>query len=233
MTDFMNFDDLFEEVDLPVPLSPLPPTPVSSPRPLSPAEYVAKIPEYYFEKSVAESPELSFAESVAQSLELCSTEPRAASPRPGPSMAQPTVVSVVQRKTDPPRRKRSHSKEEKKSSKRNRTDEGKSSGRPTSPDTRPHDPRSQEARPHDPRSQEARPHDPRSQEARPQDPRSQEARQRDFKIHPHHIPAFGSRFLPSSWEEARRQIFSTSTGWRSLVAATMGSRSPTAPCPTL
>ncbi|GFU05537.1 hypothetical protein NPIL_6421 [Nephila pilipes] len=40
MTDFLNFDDLFEEVNLPVPLSPLPPTPVSSPRPMSPTESV-------------------------------------------------------------------------------------------------------------------------------------------------------------------------------------------------
>ncbi|GFT49410.1 hypothetical protein NPIL_7051, partial [Nephila pilipes] len=29
------------------------------------------------------------------------------------------------------------------------------------------------------------------------------------------------------------KFFSTTTGWRSLVAATMGSRSPTASCPTL
>ncbi|GFT93905.1 hypothetical protein NPIL_162251 [Nephila pilipes] len=207
MTDFMNFDDLFEEVDLPVPLSPLPPPPVSSPRPMSPAESVAELPELYFGKSVEEFPERSFAESVAQSLEPCSTEPRAASPRPGPSMAKTTVVSVVQRKTDPPRRKRSRFKEEKKSSKRSRTDGGKSSDRPTSPDARPHDPRSQEDRPHDPRSQEARPHDPRSQEARPHDPRSQEARTRDFKIPTRHIPPFGRRFLPSSWEESRPQIF--------------------------
>ncbi|GFT85337.1 hypothetical protein NPIL_70361 [Nephila pilipes] len=190
MSDFMIFDDLFEEVDLPVPLSPLPPTPVSSPRPMSPAE----IPELYFGKSVEESPERSLAETVAQSLEPCSIEPRAASPRPGPTMAKPTIV---QRKTDPPRRKRSRSKEEKKSSKRRRTDERKSSDRPTSPEARPHDPRSQEAQPHDPRSQEVRPHDSRSQEARP----------RDFKIPTRHIPAFGRRFLPSSWEEARPQIF--------------------------
>ncbi|GFT79921.1 hypothetical protein NPIL_608011 [Nephila pilipes] len=153
MSDFMDFDDLFEEVDLPVPLSPLPPTPVSSPRAMSPAE----IPELYFGKSLEESPERSLAETVAQSLEPCSTEPRAASPQPGPSMAKPTIVSVIQRKTDSPRRKRSRSKEAKKSSKRSRTDERKSSHRSTSPDARPHDPRSQEARPHDPRSQEARP----------------------------------------------------------------------------
>ncbi|GFS83361.1 hypothetical protein NPIL_619121 [Nephila pilipes] len=82
---------------------------------------------------------------------------------------------------------RSRSKEEKKSSKRSRTDERKSSERPTSPDARPHDPRSQDARPHDPRS--------------PED------RSRDFKILTRHIPAFGRRFLPSSWEEARPQIF--------------------------
>ncbi|GFS62666.1 hypothetical protein NPIL_600561 [Nephila pilipes] len=107
MSDFMNFYDLFEEVDLSVPLSPLPPTPVSSPRPMSPAE----IPELYFGKSVEESSERSLAKSVAQSLEPCSTEPRAASPLPGPSIAKPTFV---QRKTDPPRRKRSRSKEEKK-----------------------------------------------------------------------------------------------------------------------
>ncbi|GFS46691.1 hypothetical protein NPIL_148011 [Nephila pilipes] len=75
MTDFLNFDDLFDEVDLPVPLSPLPPTPLSSPRPMSPAESVAKLPELYFEKSVAESPELSFSESVAKSLESYSTKP--------------------------------------------------------------------------------------------------------------------------------------------------------------
>ncbi|GFS59479.1 hypothetical protein NPIL_612261 [Nephila pilipes] len=97
MSDFMNFDDLFEEVDLPVPLSPLPPTPVSSPRPMSPAESVAEIPELYFGKSVEESPERSFAESVAQSLEPCSIEPIAASPLPGPSLAKTTIVSVVQR----------------------------------------------------------------------------------------------------------------------------------------
>ncbi|GFT05701.1 hypothetical protein NPIL_531091 [Nephila pilipes] len=200
MSDFMNFDDLFEEVDLPVPLSPLPPTPVSSPRPTSPAE----IPELYFGKSVEESPERSLAETVAQSLEPCSTEPRAASPRPGPSMTKPTIV---QRKTDPKRCKRSRSKEVKKSSKRRRTDERKSSDRPTSPDARPHDPRSQEARPIDPRSQEARPHDSRPQEARPHDSRSPEARPRDFKTPTRHIPAFGRRFLPSSWEETRPQIF--------------------------
>ncbi|GFS77553.1 hypothetical protein NPIL_656551, partial [Nephila pilipes] len=200
MSDFMNFDDLFEEVDLPVPLSPLPPNPVSSLRPTSPAE----IPELYFGKSVQESPERSLAETVAQSLEPCSTEPRAASPRPGPSMTKPTIV---QRKTDPKRRKRSRSKEAKKSSKRSRTDERKSSDRPTSPDARPHDPRSPEARPHDPRSQKVRPHEPRSQEARPHDPRSPEARPRDFKTPTRHIPAFGRRFLPSSWEEARPQIF--------------------------
>ncbi|GFS56069.1 hypothetical protein NPIL_522821 [Nephila pilipes] len=41
---------------------------------------------------------------------------RATSPQPGPSLAKPTVVSVV--RTDPPRNKRSRSKEEKKSSKR-------------------------------------------------------------------------------------------------------------------
>ncbi|GFT56773.1 hypothetical protein NPIL_160981, partial [Nephila pilipes] len=147
MSDYINFDDLFEEVDLPVPLSPLPPTPVSSPRPMSTAE----IPELYFGKSVEESPERSLAETVAQSLEPCSTDPRAASPRPGPLMTKPTVV---QRKTDPPHRKRSRSKEEKKSSKRRRTDERKSSDRPTSPEARPQDPRSPEARQHDPRSQE-------------------------------------------------------------------------------
>ncbi|GFT96420.1 hypothetical protein NPIL_183121 [Nephila pilipes] len=105
--DFLNFDDLFEEVDLPVPLSPLPPTPVCSPRPMSLEESVVELPELYFEKSVAESPELSFAESVAKSLEPCSTEPREASPRPVPSMAKPPVVQL---ETDPPRRKRSHSK---------------------------------------------------------------------------------------------------------------------------
>ncbi|GFT75019.1 hypothetical protein NPIL_123081 [Nephila pilipes] len=86
MSDYIDFDDLFEEVDLPVPLSPLPPTPVSSPRPMSTAE----IPELYFGKSVEESPERSLAETVAQSLEPCSTDPRAASPRPGPSMTKPT-----------------------------------------------------------------------------------------------------------------------------------------------
>ncbi|GFU48209.1 hypothetical protein NPIL_217551 [Nephila pilipes] len=170
MSDFMNFDDLFEEVDLPVPLSPLPPTPVTSPRPTSPAE----IPELYFRKSVEESPERSLAETVAQSLEPCSTEPRAASPQPGPSMTKPTIV---QRKTDPKRRKRSRSKEAKKSFKRSRTDERKSSHRSTSPEARPHDPRSPEARP------------------------------RDFKTPTRHIPAFGRRFLPSSWEETRPQIF--------------------------
>ncbi|GFU20253.1 hypothetical protein NPIL_480021 [Nephila pilipes] len=174
----MNFDDLFEEVDLPIPLSPLPSTPVPSPRPMLPAESVAELPELYFEKS------------LAQSLEPCSTEPRAASPRPGPSMAKPTVVLVVQRRTDPPLRKRSRSREEKKSSKRSRTDKRKSSGRHTSPD-----PRFQEDRPRDPRSQEVRPHDFRSQEARP----------RDFKIHPRHIPAFGRLFFPSSWEEPHPQ----------------------------
>ncbi|GFS46803.1 hypothetical protein NPIL_478441 [Nephila pilipes] len=220
MSDYINFDDLFEEVDLPVPLSPLPPTPVSSPRPMSTAE----IPELYFGKSVEESPERSLAETVAQSLEPCSTDPRAASPRPGPSMTKPTFV---QRKTDPPHRKRSRSKEEKKSSKRRRTDERKSSDRPTSPEARPQDPRSPEARQHDPRSQEVRPHDPRSpearqhdprspearqhdprsQEARPHEPKSPEARPRDFKTPTRHIPAFGRRFLPSSWEEARPQIF--------------------------
>ncbi|GFT51566.1 hypothetical protein NPIL_113331 [Nephila pilipes] len=146
----------------------------------------------------------SLAESVAQSLEPCSTEPRAASPRPGPTMAKPTIV---QRKTDPPRRKRSRSKEAKKSSKRSRIEERKSSDRSTSPDARPHDPRSQEARTHDPRSQEDRPHEPRSQEARLHDPRSREARPRDFKTPTRHMPAFGRRFLPSSWEEARPQIF--------------------------
>ncbi|GFU18674.1 hypothetical protein NPIL_621001, partial [Nephila pilipes] len=211
MSDFMNFDDFFEEVDLPVPLSPLPPTPVSSPRPTSPAE----IPELYFGKSVEESPERSLAETVAQSLEPCSTEPRAASPRSGPSMTKPMVV---QRKTDPKRRMRSRFKEAKKSSKLSRTDKRKSSHRSTSPEARSHDPRSQEARPYDPRSQEARPIDPRSQEARPHDPRSQEARPhdlrssevrphdprsqearpRDFKTPTRHIPAFGRRFLPSS-----------------------------------
>ncbi|GFT07053.1 hypothetical protein NPIL_520311 [Nephila pilipes] len=72
MTDFMTFDDLFEDVDLPVTISPLPPIPISSLRPMSPAESVAEVPELYFEKSVTESPELSFAESVAQSLEPCS-----------------------------------------------------------------------------------------------------------------------------------------------------------------
>ncbi|GFT99078.1 hypothetical protein NPIL_245351 [Nephila pilipes] len=230
MSDSLNFDDLFEEVDLPVPLSPLPPTPVSSPRPMSPAESVAEIPELYFGISVEESPERSLAENIAQSMEPCSTEPRAASPRPGPSMTKPMVV---QRKTDFPRRKRSHSKEAKKSSKRSRTDERKSSNRPTSPYARPHDPRSQEARPHDPRSPEVRPHDPRSPEIRPHDSRSQEARPRDFKTPTRHIPAFGRRFLPSSWEETIPKFFSTTTGWRSLVAATMGSRSPTASCPTL
>ncbi|GFT68878.1 hypothetical protein NPIL_626261 [Nephila pilipes] len=208
MSDFMNFEDFFEEVDLPVPLSPLQTAPVSSPRPMSPAE----IPELYFGKSVEESPERSLAESVAQSLEPCSTEPRAASPQPGPSMAKPSIVSVVQRKTDPKRRKRSRSKEEKKSSKRRRTNERKSSDRSTSPDprsqeARPIDHRSQEARPHDPRSQEVRLHEPRSQEVRPHDPRSPEARPRDFKTPTRHIPAFGRRFLPSSWEEARPQIF--------------------------
>ncbi|GFT70629.1 hypothetical protein NPIL_200691, partial [Nephila pilipes] len=55
--------------------------------------------------------------------------------------------------------------------------------------------------------QKVRPHDSRPQEARPHDPRSQEARPRDFKTPTRHIPAFGRRFLPSSWEEARPQIF--------------------------
>ncbi|GFS46688.1 hypothetical protein NPIL_148001 [Nephila pilipes] len=113
-------------------------------------------------------------------------------------MAISTVVLVVQRGTDPPRLKRSRSKEEKKSFKRSRTYEVKSSLRHTSPD-----------------------------------PRSQEARPWDFKIHPRRIPAFGRRFLPSSWEEPHLQIFSTTTGWRSLVAETMASRSRTALCPML
>ncbi|GFS29244.1 hypothetical protein NPIL_123271 [Nephila pilipes] len=72
MTDFLNFQDLFKEMDLPVPLSPVPLTPVSSPRPMSPlAESVTKF--LSFEKSVAESFELSFAESVAKSYDPCST----------------------------------------------------------------------------------------------------------------------------------------------------------------
>ncbi|GFT12889.1 hypothetical protein NPIL_519211 [Nephila pilipes] len=182
ITHFLNFDDLFEEVDLPVPLSPLPPTPVSSPRPMSPAESVAELPELYFEKSVAEACELSFAESVAKSLEPCSIKPIAASPRPVLSVAKPTVASVIQRGTDPPLRKRSRSKEEKKPSKSSRTDEGESSLGHTSPNARPHDPRSQEARP------------------------------RDFKIPPRPMPTFRRRFLFSSWEEPRAQIFSTTTG---------------------
>ncbi|GFT33162.1 hypothetical protein NPIL_640211 [Nephila pilipes] len=106
------------------PLSPLPPTPVSSPRPISPAE----LPELCFNKS--------FTEYVAKSPEPCSIEPSAASPQPQPSMDKPTVTSVVQWGTDPPRRKRSHSKEEKKASKRSHTNEGKSSRRHTSPDVR-------------------------------------------------------------------------------------------------
>ncbi|GFS79483.1 hypothetical protein NPIL_68991 [Nephila pilipes] len=91
-------------------------------------------------------------------------------------MAKPTVVSIVQRGTYPPRRNRSRSKEEKKPPKRSLTDEGKSSRKHTFLG---------------PRSQEARPCDPRSQEVRPRDPRSQKARPRDLKIHPRHIPAFG------------------------------------------
>ncbi|GFU28381.1 hypothetical protein NPIL_173211 [Nephila pilipes] len=139
----MNPKNTERMVDLPVPLSPLPPTPVYSPRSMSPAESVAELPELNFETSVAVSPELFFAKY----LQPCSTEPRTAASRPGPSMAKPTVVSVVQRGTDPPRRKRYRSKEEKKSPKRSHTDEGKSSGRHTFPDARPHDPRSQDARP--------------------------------------------------------------------------------------
>ncbi|GFU36171.1 hypothetical protein NPIL_435091 [Nephila pilipes] len=90
------------QVYLPAPLSPLPPTPVSSPR-----------------------PELSFVESVAESSEPCSTESSAASPRPRPFVAEPTFALVVQRGTDHPRRKRSHSKVEKKHSKRSRQMRGK------------------------------------------------------------------------------------------------------------
>ncbi|GFU06913.1 hypothetical protein NPIL_304391 [Nephila pilipes] len=140
MTDSLDYDYMFEEMDLPVPLSPLPPTPVSSPRPTSPAE----LPELCFDKS--------FTESVAKFPEPCSIEPSTASPRPGPSVAKPTVVSVVQRGTDPPRSKRSRSNEEKKPSERNHTDEGKSSRRYTSQDARPRDPSSKEARLQDPRS---------------------------------------------------------------------------------
>ncbi|GFS48140.1 hypothetical protein NPIL_434401 [Nephila pilipes] len=83
--------------DLPVPLSPLPPSPVSSPQPMSPADSVAELPELCFEKCVAESTELSFAKSVAKSLEPCSTEPSVASSRLGSSGVKPTVVSVVLR----------------------------------------------------------------------------------------------------------------------------------------
>ncbi|GFU51075.1 hypothetical protein NPIL_29271 [Nephila pilipes] len=122
--------------------------------------------------------------SLAQMIsDPCSSEPRAASPRSSPSMAKPTFA---QRGTHPPIHKRSRSKEEKKSSKWNRTDEGKSSRRHTSPDARPYNPRSQHATPHDPRSEEVRP--------------------RDFKIHPRHIAFFGRCFLPSSREEPRPQI---------------------------
>ncbi|GFS96494.1 hypothetical protein NPIL_397911 [Nephila pilipes] len=71
MIDLLDFDNLFEEGDLPVPLSSLSPTPVSSSRPISPsAESIAESPQ----------PELSFAEYVAESPESCSTEPSAASP---------------------------------------------------------------------------------------------------------------------------------------------------------
>ncbi|GFT57180.1 hypothetical protein NPIL_623181 [Nephila pilipes] len=87
MTPFLDFDNLFEELDLPAPLSPLPPTPVSSPLPMSPsAEYVAESPR----------PELSLAESVA-SPQPCSTETTAASPLPGPFVTKTTVASVIQR----------------------------------------------------------------------------------------------------------------------------------------
>ncbi|GFT77689.1 hypothetical protein NPIL_628251 [Nephila pilipes] len=79
-----------------------------------------------------------------------------------------------------------------KSSKWSRTDKGNSSHIHTSPD-----PRSKETKPHDPRFQEVRSHDPTSQDARP----------RDFKMPPRHIPTFKRRFLPSSWEEPRPQIF--------------------------
>ncbi|GFT36866.1 hypothetical protein NPIL_91321 [Nephila pilipes] len=68
-------------------------------------------------KSVVESPrpEPSFTESVA-SPEPLSIELTAASSPPWPSVAEPTVASVVQWGMDP-RRKRSHSKEEEKHSK--------------------------------------------------------------------------------------------------------------------
>ncbi|GFT14535.1 hypothetical protein NPIL_602251 [Nephila pilipes] len=118
-----------DELDLPAPISPLPPTPVSTPRRMSPS-----------------------AESVA-SPEPCSTEPTLASLRPGPSVVESTVTSVVQRGTDP-QRKQSGSKEEKKYSNRSRTNDGKSTCRHISSDARPRDPRShaQVAKPRDLRS---------------------------------------------------------------------------------
>ncbi|GFS79556.1 hypothetical protein NPIL_703521 [Nephila pilipes] len=114
----------------------------------------------------------------SKSHEPCSIEPSATSPQPGPSVAKPTVA---QWGTDPPRLKRSRSEEEKKPSKRSRTDEGKSFSRHTSLDATHRDPRSKEARPRDPRFEKARPFDPRSQEAKPCDPRSQEVRPRDIR----------------------------------------------------
>ncbi|GFU35927.1 hypothetical protein NPIL_610601 [Nephila pilipes] len=80
----------FEELDLPAPLSPLPPTLVFSPRPiLASAETVTESPRPMFPS----------AESVA-SPEPCSTELMVASPRPRPSIAKPMDAAVVQRNTD-------------------------------------------------------------------------------------------------------------------------------------
>ncbi|GFU48192.1 hypothetical protein NPIL_136171 [Nephila pilipes] len=216
MTVFLNFDDLFQEVDLPVPLSPLPPTPVSSPRPMSPAESVAELPELYFEKSVAESPELSFAESVAKcclslahpipeqllhDLGLPLLNPRSFRSFNGERILHDTSYPVPNRRRSLP------------------------NGAAPMKGKTPADillPIADLKRP-----------GTRSQISRPQDPRFQETRRRDFKIQPRHIPTFGRRFLPSSWKEPRPPIFSTTTGWRSLVAATMASLSQTASCPTL
>ncbi|GFT65889.1 hypothetical protein NPIL_605441 [Nephila pilipes] len=226
MSDFIKFDDLFEEVDLPVPLSPLPPTPVSSSRPMSPAE----IPELYFGKSVEESPERSPVESVAQSLEPCSTKPRAASPRPVPSMAKPTVV---QRKTDPPRRKRSRSKEAKSLPNGAAPMKGKAPTDlllpmpgPTIPDLK---------RPDCTIPDLKRPDHMIPDLKRP-DRMIPDLQRPDHGISKPQLVIFmllGDVSFLRVGKKPVPKFFSTTTGWRSLVAATMDSRSPTASCPTL
>ncbi|GFU11510.1 hypothetical protein NPIL_203581 [Nephila pilipes] len=133
-------------------------------------------------ESVAESPrsELSFT-NLLLLLGNVQLNPRQLLYDLDPPFPSPIVTSVVQRRTDP-RRKRPRFKEEMKHFIRSRIDDGKSTLRHSSPDAQPSNPRSH------------------AQDSSLRDSRARVKR-------PRRVPAYGRRFILSCWEKPHPEIF--------------------------